>query len=113
MPSHASLPRKAGESLGLEVAAAGIPLHSPYPSGPSLHHNGADITLQHEPLQLYCRERTPRLQTGGLKAQMRYLMQTRQHTEIHAHLTFPGKKTGGEIYPAKGSFYKGFSEAAI
>lgn len=57
MPSHASPPVKAEESLGLEVVAATIPLHSLYPSGPSLHHDGADITIQCKPLQLYCREK--------------------------------------------------------
>lgn len=71
MPSHVSLTMKAEESLGLEVVAAGMPFYTPYPSGPSLQHNGADITIQYEPLQLYCHEKTPRLQTDGLKAQRR------------------------------------------
>lgn len=54
MPSHASLPVKAEESLCLEEEAAGIPLYSLYPSGPSLHHDGADITIQYEPLPGSC-----------------------------------------------------------
>lgn len=83
-------PVKAEESLGLEVVAASIPLHNLYPSGPSLHHDGADITIQCKALQLYCRERTLRFQTDGLKTQVIYTMQT-DNTPKYT-LTFPGKK---------------------
>lgn len=89
MPSHASLPVKAGESLGLEVVAASIPLQGLYPSGPSLHHDGADIRIQSKPLQLYCRERTLRLQTASLKTQVRYTAQT--DNTLKYTLTFPGE----------------------